>query len=57
MAPLLQPAEELEDPSVVKVLADREGRAIYFSRLPIPYSRGPRPAHPSGRTPIELESL
>ena len=35
--------EELMDPSVVKVLADREGRAIYFSRFPIPYSRGDLP--------------
>lgn len=34
---------ELQDPSVVKVIADRNDRAIYFSRFPIPYSRGPRP--------------
>jgi 3-deoxy-manno-octulosonate cytidylyltransferase (CMP-KDO synthetase) len=34
---------ELNDPSVVKVLADDQGRAIYFSRHPIPYSRGPVP--------------
>jgi 3-deoxy-manno-octulosonate cytidylyltransferase (CMP-KDO synthetase) len=39
----LKDERELLDPSVVKVLADRQGRAIYFSRLPIPYSRGPRP--------------
>lgn len=31
--------EELNDPGVVKVLADRNQRAIYFSRYPIPYSR------------------
>ena len=37
---------ELTDPSVVKVVSDRAGRAIYFSRLPIPYSRGPRPSQP-----------
>ena len=36
--------EELDEPSVVKVIADSEGRSIYFSRHPIPYSRGPRPA-------------
>jgi len=34
---------ELDQITVVKVLSDREGRAIYFSRHPIPYSRGPRP--------------
>lgn len=39
----LETAQELHDPSVVKVLADRTGRSIYFSRLPIPYSRGPEP--------------
>jgi 3-deoxy-manno-octulosonate cytidylyltransferase (CMP-KDO synthetase) len=31
--------EELRDLSVVKVIADENDRAIYFSRLPIPYSR------------------
>jgi len=35
--------EELDEPSVVKVIADSEGRSIYFSRHPIPYSRGARP--------------
>lgn len=38
--------EELANPSVVKVLADSEGRAIYFSRFPIPYSRGETPQRP-----------
>ncbi len=28
---------------MVKVVADRMGRALYFSRLPIPYSRGGKP--------------
>jgi 3-deoxy-manno-octulosonate cytidylyltransferase (CMP-KDO synthetase) len=40
----LRDREELMDPSVVKVLADRKGRAIYFSRFPIPYSRGDLPS-------------
>lgn len=39
----LQSETELADPSVVKVLVDRNSRAIYFSRFPIPYSRGPKP--------------
>lgn len=34
---------ELQDPNVVKVIADRNDRAIYFSRFPIPYSRGAKP--------------
>jgi 3-deoxy-manno-octulosonate cytidylyltransferase (CMP-KDO synthetase) len=36
---------DLENRSLVKVLSDRNGRAIYFSRLPIPYGKktGPDP--------------
>jgi 3-deoxy-manno-octulosonate cytidylyltransferase (CMP-KDO synthetase) len=30
---------EIEDPNVVKVVTNREGDAIYFSRSPIPYTR------------------
>jgi 3-deoxy-manno-octulosonate cytidylyltransferase (CMP-KDO synthetase) len=35
---------ELTDPNVVKVVTDREGDAIYFSRCPIPYHRDISPA-------------
>jgi 3-deoxy-manno-octulosonate cytidylyltransferase (CMP-KDO synthetase) len=31
--------EEFDDPSVVKVVCDESGRALYFSRAPIPYDR------------------
>jgi 3-deoxy-manno-octulosonate cytidylyltransferase (CMP-KDO synthetase) len=31
--------EEISNPNVVKVITDRQERAIYFSRLPIPYVR------------------
>lgn len=31
--------KELENPNVVKVVADQQGRALYFSRAPIPFMR------------------
>lgn len=31
--------EEMADPSVVKIVCDNNGRALYFSRAPIPYDR------------------
>jgi 3-deoxy-manno-octulosonate cytidylyltransferase (CMP-KDO synthetase) len=35
----IRTAEDIEDPSVVKVVVDRQGYALYFSRFPIPYHR------------------
>lgn len=35
----LQDEVELQDPHVVKAVLDRQGRALYFSRAPIPYAR------------------
>ena len=32
-------AKTISDPNVVKVICDSRGRALYFSRLPIPYIR------------------
>jgi 3-deoxy-manno-octulosonate cytidylyltransferase (CMP-KDO synthetase) len=43
MATLAEPladAGELFDPNVVKVVTTLDGRALYFSRAPIPYHRG-----------------
>jgi 3-deoxy-manno-octulosonate cytidylyltransferase (CMP-KDO synthetase) len=34
----LRSAEELQNPHLVKVVCDRDGFALYFSRAPIPYS-------------------
>jgi 3-deoxy-manno-octulosonate cytidylyltransferase (CMP-KDO synthetase) len=35
----IQSAKELFDPNAVKVVMDREGMALYFSRAPIPWHR------------------
>jgi 3-deoxy-manno-octulosonate cytidylyltransferase (CMP-KDO synthetase) len=35
---------ELQNPNVTKVVVDREGFALYFSRAPIPYARQGAPA-------------
>ena len=34
-----QNSEQIANPDIVKVIADCNGRAIYFSRAPIPYDR------------------
>jgi 3-deoxy-manno-octulosonate cytidylyltransferase (CMP-KDO synthetase) len=36
----IEDPEEISNPNVVKVVTDLSGRAIYFSRSPIPYSAG-----------------
>jgi 3-deoxy-manno-octulosonate cytidylyltransferase (CMP-KDO synthetase) len=39
LAAAFQRAEQVADPNIVKVITDRKGGAIYFSRSPIPYDR------------------
>jgi 3-deoxy-manno-octulosonate cytidylyltransferase (CMP-KDO synthetase) len=48
LATPIKDPRDVEDPSVVKVVVDRRGRALYFSRCPIPYYRsgaGPHYKH------------
>jgi 3-deoxy-manno-octulosonate cytidylyltransferase (CMP-KDO synthetase) len=40
LATELRHRDQLFDPNVVKVVTDRRGRAMYFSRAPIPWLRG-----------------
>jgi len=37
--------EEINDPNIVKVVADVEGFAMYFSRAPIPFDRDAKTVH------------
>lgn len=46
----LRSEEDLKSLTVVKVITDRGGKALYFSRFPIPYSRENPPA-PAGYAP------
>lgn len=40
---------ELDNPNVTKVVVDREGYALYFSRAPIPFTRAGCPPAPAWR--------
>ena len=42
--PFVPPADP-RDPNLVKVVMDRDGRAMYFSRSPIPFHRDPADGH------------
>lgn len=42
-----QASENIGDPNVVKVVVDRRGFALYFSRAPIPFNRSAPARHPS----------
>ena len=44
LATPVESLEELLDPNVVKVVTDARGRALYFSRAPIPWHRDGAPA-------------
>ena len=43
LATAISSVEELLDPNAVKVVADAGGRALYFSRAPIPWNRAGAP--------------
>lgn len=59
MATLATPLRNCDDyfsPHVVKVVCDGQGRALYFSRAPIPYHRN-GPPHWPGPSPFYLQHL
>lgn len=49
----IRDGREIFNPNVVKVVADRRGRALYFSRAPIAWQRG---EFESNRVPTQLDS-
>ena len=53
--PITRPADVF-DPNVVKVVADERGRALYFSRAPVPWARADfaHAADSAGKTPCRL---
>jgi 3-deoxy-manno-octulosonate cytidylyltransferase (CMP-KDO synthetase) len=48
----IESAEELDNPNVVKVVLDAAGRALYFSRAPIPWWRDGRAGGSAGFVPM-----
>jgi len=46
--------EELFNPNVVKVVSDNSGRAMYFSRAPIPWVRGDYDQSDRSELPVEI---
>jgi len=55
-APLTDP-EKVRDPAVVKVVFDAGGRALYFSRSPIPFVRDAWSATTTGKEPVFHQHL
>jgi len=54
LAAVFGEGEDVGNPNVVKVVVDQKGRALYFSRLPIPYDRDEDEARPTYRKHIGL---
>lgn len=46
---LIEDPRDLQNPNVTKVVVDREGYALYFSRAPIPFAREGCPPAPAWR--------
>lgn len=51
----IESAADLANPNVVKVVADREGFALYFSRNPIPFPRAAVQTHGTLEAALEAE--
>lgn len=57
LAAPLHDAERVHDPSVVKVVFDSTGRALYFSRSPIPFVRDAGSATAQATAPVFFQHI
>src|SRR5204863_4344512 len=57
LATQMPSAEQLANPACVKVVFDEAGRALYFSRSPIPFVRDPDPSRPFNDPPLFHQHL
>jgi 3-deoxy-manno-octulosonate cytidylyltransferase (CMP-KDO synthetase) len=57
LATPIQTPEQLANPACVKVVFDDAGRALYFSRSPIPFVRDFDPSKPFNRPAIHFQHL
>src|SRR5258707_7866269 len=57
LATRMPSAEHLANPAGVKVVFDEAGRALYFSRSPIPFVRDPDPSRPFNDPPLFYQHL
>jgi 3-deoxy-manno-octulosonate cytidylyltransferase (CMP-KDO synthetase) len=57
LATRMPSAEQLANPACVKVVFDEAGRAMYFSRSPIPFVRDPDTSRPFNDPPLFYQHL
>ncbi len=57
LATPIRTPEQLANPACVKVVFDSRGRALYFSRSPIPFVRDADPSRPFNNPPIHFQHL
>jgi len=57
LATQMPSAEQLANPACVKVVFDEAGRALYFSRSPIPFVRDPDPSRAFNDPPLFYQHL
>ena len=57
LATRMPSAEQLANPACVKVVFDEQGRALYFSRSPIPFVRDPDPTSVFNEPPLFHQHL